>query len=329
MGKYMPNSESNMYTEENINNLPIKVAAMYKFASLDDIETKRETIYNKFMELGIRGILLIAHEGINGTISGTPENLEAAIAFVGNVTGINEVPRKYSWAAKHPFLRTRVRLKKEIVTIGDETVDPNKMVGTYVKPEDWNAIISDPDVVVIDTRNDYEYEIGTFKGAIDPKTKTFREFPKYVRENYDPKTTKKVAMFCTGGIRCEKASSFMLKEGFETVYHLDGGILKYLETVPQEESLWQGECFVFDNRVAVGHGVTLTDTILCHACRAPLLPEDREHPHYEEGISCPKCHDTQTEANRERARERQKQITLAKARGINHLGRRPDGYKGA
>lgn len=307
----------------NTDNLPIKVCALYKFKTLDDIKSKRDAIFEGFLKYEIKGSLLIGIEGINGTISGEENNLEKAIEVIANVTGINEIPRKYSWADKHPFLRTKVRIKKEIVTIGSPDINPNIMVGTYVKPQDWNEIISDPEMLVLDTRNDYEVEIGTFKGAIDPKTKTFREFPEFVRENYDPKIHKKVAMFCTGGIRCEKASAFMLKEGFEEVYHLEGGILSYLEKVAPEESLWEGECFVFDKRVSVAHGLELTDTTMCHACRMPLNAQDRAHPQYEAGVSCPKCHDTQTEANLNRARERQKQITLAKARGIEHLGVNP------
>lgn len=307
-------------TAPNPENMPIKVCALYKFQTLDNIKQKRDEIYDAFIANGIRGTLLISEEGINGTISGEEAGLEAAIAAISNATLINHIPRKYSWAPKHPFLRTKVRIKKEIVTIGDTEVNPNKVVGTYVEPKDWNAIISDPEVLVLDTRNDYEVGIGTFKGAIDPKTKIFREFPDFVRENYDPQTHKKVAMFCTGGIRCEKASAFMLMEGFETVYHLNGGILNYLEQVPPEESLWEGDCFVFDGRVAVGHGVSLSEKTSCFACRMPLSPEDRESPKYEKGVSCPYCYDTQTEENRRRASERQKQIELARKRGKEHLG---------
>lgn len=298
----------------NPENLPIKVCALYKFANLEDIETLQAKIKPALKELDIHGILLIANEGINGTLSGSEENLEKAIAIIGNETGINQISRKYSWAQNHPFGRLRVRLKKEIVTLGIENINPNNQVGTYIKPQDWNDIISNKEVLVLDTRNDYEVEIGTFKGAIDPKTKIFREFPEFVRENYDPKIHKKVAMFCTGGIRCEKASSFMLNEGFEEVYHLEGGILNYLAQVPKEESLWEGECFVFDKRTAVGYGIELTDITSCFACRMPLNAEDRASPLFEEGVSCPKCHATQTPQNRARAQERHKQNQLAKAR---------------
>lgn len=307
-------------TAPNPDNLPIKVCALYKFKTLDDIKSKRDAIYAGFVKHEIKGSLLIGIEGINGTISGEPDNLEKAIEIIANVTQINEIPRKYSWSDAHPFLRTKVRIKKEIVTIGIDGVNPNLMVGTYVKPQDWNEIISDPEMIVLDTRNDYECEIGTFKGAIDPKTKIFGEFPEFVRSNYDPKIHKKVAMFCTGGIRCEKASAFMLKEGFENVYHLEGGILNYLEKIPPDQSMWEGECFVFDKRVAVGHGVELTDTTMCHACRMPLNANDRAHEHFVFGVSCPKCHGKQSPANLKRASERQKQIDLAKKRGIQHLG---------
>lgn len=298
----------------NPDDLPIKVCALYKFARLENIQDLQAKIKAALKELDIHGILLIAHEGINGTLSGQADNLEKAIAIIANHTHINEISRKYSWAEAHPFGRLRVRLKKEIVTIGVAGIDPNSKVGTYVKPQDWNKIISDPEVLLLDTRNDYEVEIGTFKGAIDPKTKIFREFPEFVRENYDPKIHKKVAMFCTGGIRCEKASSFMLNEGFEEVYHLEGGILNYLAQVEENESLWEGECFVFDKRTAVGHGVKLTDITTCFACRMPLNADDRASPLYEEGVSCPKCHDTQTPQNRARAQERHRQNQLAKAR---------------
>lgn len=309
-------------TAPNPDNLPIKVCALYKFKTLDELSAKREEIVAAFVKYSIKGSLLISEEGINGTISGQAESLENAIAMIANVTGINDIPRKYSWAQKHPFHRSKVRIKKEIVTIGSNDVNPNKIVGTYVAPKDWNAIISDPEMLVLDTRNDYEVEIGSFKNAVDPKTESFRDFPKFVRENYDAKVHKKVAMFCTGGIRCEKASAFMLMEGFETVYHLDGGILNYLDKVPPEESLWQGDCFVFDDRVAVGHGVTLTDYVLCHGCRAPLNAEQQSSPLYAKGVSCPKCANIQSEQNRNRASERQKQMELAKARGIVHLGQK-------
>ncbi len=225
-----------------------------------------------------------------------------------------------SYAGDMPFYRMKVRLKKEIVTLGVPNIDPNEKVGIRVAPEDWNALISDPDVVLIDTRNGYEYDIGTFRGAIDPATDTFREFPEYVSKNLDPAKHKKVAMFCTGGIRCEKATSFMLEQGFEEVYHLQGGILKYLEKIPAEKSLWEGECFVFDQRVAVGHGLALGEYDQCHACRYPVSPQDKASPKYQEGISCPHCFDSLTEDKRVSAAERQKQVELALKRGTAHIG---------
>jgi UPF0176 protein len=219
-----------------------------------------------------------------------------------------------------PFYRMKVRLKKEIVTLGVPGISPSKKVGRYVAPEDWNALIADPDVLLIDTRNTYEYDIGSFKGAVDPHTTTFREFPEYVKNNLDPAKHKKVAMFCTGGIRCEKASAFMLEQGFEDVYHLQGGILKYLEKVPASESLWQGECFVFDQRVAVGHGLALGEYDQCHACRHPVSPEEKARDQYMEGISCPYCYDKLSEEKRASAAERQRQVELAAQRGLAHIG---------
>jgi len=264
--------------------------------------------------------LLLAHEGINGTIAGKPEDIRAILAYLRQDPRLADLEHKESWADSHPFYRMKVKLKKEIVTMGVPEVDPNLVVGTYVKPEDWNAIISDPDVIVLDTRNDYEVHIGTFKGAVDPKTTTFREFPKYVAENLDKTKHKKVAMFCTGGIRCEKASSYMKQQGFEEVYHLQGGILKYLETVPKEQSLWEGDCFVFDQRVAVKHGLEVGDHDQCYACRMPLTKEEMQSEQYEAGISCPYCFDKLSAEKKESLRERQKQVKLARMRGQSHIG---------
>jgi UPF0176 protein len=231
-----------------------------------------------------------------------------------------DLEHKESYADEHPFYRMKVRLKKEIVTLGVPGVSPTKQVGTYVKPEDWNALISDPDIILIDTRNDYEVDIGTFKGAVDPKTTTFREFPEYVAKNLDKTKHKKVAMFCTGGIRCEKASSFMMDQGFEEVYHLQGGILKYLETVPEEKSMWEGECFVFDQRVAVRHNLEVGEYDQCYACRHPLSPAEMQSEQYAPGISCPYCYDKLSEEKRASLSERQKQVALAKQRGEAHIG---------
>ncbi|RFB80462.1 oxygen-dependent tRNA uridine(34) hydroxylase TrhO [Methylovirgula sp. 4M-Z18] len=298
----------------------IHVAAFYQFARLPQYRELQPRLQAACDENGIKGIVLLAPEGINGTIAGAPDALHRAIDQIREITGLKDLDTKLSHAETMPFLRMKVRLKTEIVTIGDTGVDPTARVGTYVEPEDWNALISDPDVVVIDTRNAYEYAIGTFRNAIDPQTKSFGEFPSYVRQNLDPAKHKKIAMFCTGGIRCEKASSFMLNEGFEEVYHLNGGILKYLERVPQAMSLWDGACFVFDQRVAVGHGLELADVATCFGCRAPLTVEDRQSADYERGVSCPHCAATMSEEQKASARERQRQVDLAEARGKVHLG---------
>ncbi|QZA79335.1 rhodanese-related sulfurtransferase [Deefgea tanakiae] len=292
----------------------IVVAALYQFVTLSDYVALREPLLQTMIDLDVHGTLLLADEGINGTVAGTRAGIDGLLAWLRSDPRLVNVDHKESYCDEQPFLRTKVKLKKEIVTLGVPGVDPNKAVGTYVEPKDWNAIISDPEVLVIDTRNDYEVAIGTFERAIDPKTETFREFPEYVKEHFDPAVHKKVAMFCTGGIRCEKASSYMLGEGFEEVYHLKGGILKYLEEVPQEETLWKGDCFVFDNRVTVRHDLSEGDFELCHACRQPVSSEERQSPQYVAGISCPHCYDTLSEKTRQGAMERQKQIELAKKR---------------
>ena len=302
----------------------IVVAALYKFVSLPDYVALREPLLNAMLENGIKGTLLLAEEGINGTVSGSRAGIGALFAWFRLDSRLADVDHKESYCAEQPFYRTKVKLKKEIVTLGVPGVDPNKSVGTYVEPGDWNALLDDPEVLLIDTRNDYEVAIGTFEGAIDPQTKSFREFPEYVRKHYDPAKHKKVAMFCTGGIRCEKASSFMLGEGFEAVYHLKGGILKYLEEVPEAKSKWQGDCFVFDNRVTVRHDLSEGDYDQCHACRSPISEEDRQSDHYTPGVSCPHCWDSLPEKTRAGARERQKQIELARARNAPHpLGHNP------
>jgi UPF0176 protein len=296
------------------------VAALYHFARLDHAEALREQLQAICDENGVRGTLLLAHEGINGTIAGTDEGIGKVLAFIRSQPELRALEHKESRASKMPFLRMKVRLKKEIVTMGVEDIDPKRIVGTYVDPKDWNALISDPETILIDTRNDYETAIGIFKGAVDPKTKTFREFPDWVRSNTGLHNKPKIAMYCTGGIRCEKATAFMKEQGFDEVYHLKGGILKYLEEVPEEESLWEGACFVFDERVSVTHGLQEGNHKLCHACREPITPEVRQSPKFEEGVSCPHCYDKRTEADRDRYRQRQKQIALAKQRGTRHLG---------
>jgi len=298
--------------------------AMYHFVSLPHFESLREPLLQFCVARNIKGTLLLAIEGINGTVAGSEKSilellnyLKTDPIFEGNFKGLGH---KESWSDKHPFYRMKVKLKKEIVTLGVPGVSPIKMVGKYVKPQDWNKIISDPEVVLIDTRNDYEYAIGTFKNAINPKTNTFREFPGYVKTHFDPKKQKKVAMFCTGGIRCEKASSYMMSEGFNEVYHLEGGILKYLEEVKPEESLWQGECFVFDQRVAIQHGLKEGHYDQCYACRYPLSQDDMKSEKYTPGISCPHCFNTHTPEKLKSLTERQKQVILAKERGKNHIG---------
>jgi UPF0176 protein len=265
------------------------VAALYRFVRVDDLAHHQTILKSMADDYDLCGTILIAPEGINGTIGSSNGGVEAALDYLDKNFEIRRGEVKFSSSNKRPFLRYKVRLKKEIVTLRQPQADPTKIVGTYVEPENWNQLVSDPDVLLLDTRNDYETKIGIFKDAIDPNIKTFTEFVDYVRENLDPKKHKKVAMFCTGGIRCEKASSFMLSEGFEEVYHLKGGILKYLETVPPEQSTWQGECFVFDRRVGVGHGLNEGTAQICYGCRATLTPEDRDHPEFEEGVKCHQC----------------------------------------
>jgi UPF0176 protein len=295
-------------------------AALYKFVSLPDYKELQAPILEKCNELRIKGTLLLALEGINGTIAGEPDDIKAMLAYLRQDPRLSDLEHKESYADTHPFYRMKVKLKKEIVTMGVEGTNPNNVVGTYVKPEDWNNLINDPDVVLLDTRNDYEVSIGTFKGAVDPKTTTFREFPKFVDQNLDKTKNKKIAMFCTGGIRCEKASSFMKEQGFEEVYHLQGGILKYLETIPKEQSMWDGECFVFDQRVAVKHGLEVGSYDQCYACRMPLSAEDMKSEKYTPGIACPHCYDKTSEEKKAALTERQKQVILAKQRGEDHIG---------
>ena len=268
----------------------------------------------------MRGTLLLAREGINGTIAGSDESIDAVLAHVRTLPGCSNIEVKESRSNTMPFHRTKVRLKKEIVTMGQPDLDPLSGVGTYVDPQDWNALIADPEVLLIDTRNDYEVAIGTFEGAVDPKTKSFRDFPDYIKAYYDPAKHKKVAMFCTGGIRCEKSTAYLREQGFEEVYHLKGGILKYLEEVPQEQSLWQGECFVFDDRVTVNHNLERGDYDQCHACRRPITEDDKQHPEYEQGVSCHQCIDSLTEEQKARFKERERQMRLAEERGEAHVG---------
>lgn len=299
-----------------------EIAAFYRFQPVADPANLRTRLAAACRAAGARGILLVAPEGINGTIATAEGQLRPLMDAIRRESGFADIEPRFSFDDEMPFLRMKVRIKKEIVTIGSDDVDPNETVGTYVAPEDWNTLISQPDVLLIDTRNDYEVRIGTFKGALDPKTHSFSEFPSFVRQTLDPKKHKRIAMFCTGGIRCEKASNVMLKQGFEDVYHLKGGILAYLEKIPPSESQWEGGCFVFDRRVALGHGLKPEPIDLCFGCLAPLTPEDRQSKDFEEGVSCPHCAPLMTPKRRESVRERHRQTLLAKDRGDHHLGPR-------
>ncbi|MBS9718326.1 rhodanese-related sulfurtransferase [Pseudohalocynthiibacter aestuariivivens] len=298
----------------------IIVAALYHFTRFDDIAAIQKPLQALCDTYGNKGSLLLAREGINGTVAGSREGLDAMLAHIRTLPGCSDLEHKESPASTMPFNRMKVRLKREIVTMGQPDVDPLAAVGNYVAPKDWNDLIRQDDVVIIDTRNDYEVAIGTFEGAIDPLTKSFGEFPDWWQENKDRFHNKRVAMFCTGGIRCEKSTNYLIGQGVEDVFHLKGGILKYLEDVPADDSTWNGECFVFDQRVSVGQGLVEGPHELCFACRRPILPEDKARPEYEEGVSCHLCVDEQTESQRERFRERQKQIALSKARGESHMG---------
>ena len=304
---------------------PIKVAALYRFASFNQPELLQPQIAAWCAEHGLKGTILVATEGVNGTVAGSEAGIDAVVAHLRTLPGCAELDVKYSHANEMPFYRMKVRLKKEIVTLGVDGIDPKREGGTYVQPEDWNALISDPDTVLIDTRNDYEVAIGTFEGAVDPRTKSFSEFPEWFRAHRDELAAGKTkfAMFCTGGIRCEKSTAFLKAEGINDVYHLEGGILRYLENIPETESKWQGECFVFDERVSVKHGLELGEMELCHACRRPISQEDKASAHFIEGVACPACYAERTDEDRARFAERQKQIALAKKRGKQHIGVNP------
>jgi len=295
------------------------VAAFYKFVSLPDFKDLQPSILECAVRNEVMGTILLAEEGINGTVAGPEAGVKALLAFIREDPRISDLEHKESWAVENAFYRMKVRLKKEIVTLGVDGVSPTKHVGKYIEPEDWNDFIQDPDVIVIDTRNDYEVEIGTFKNAVNPETTSFREFPEWFEDNKDIAAKPKVAMFCTGGIRCEKSTSYLMAQGIEEVYHLKGGILKYLENIPEEESLWEGECFVFDQRVSVGHGLEQGPYDLCHACRHPITEEDKKQDTYMKGVSCPKCHDVYSPEQRRRFEERQKQVDLARVRGDSHI----------
>lgn len=304
--------------------LPIRVAALYRFTRLDEPTALRGPLAKLCCALGVRGILLLAAEGLNGTIAGTDDAIGRVLDRLRALPGCADLEVKESRAATMPFHRMKVRLKREIVTMGVPDLDPVAQAGTYMEPEDWNALIRDPDTLLVDTRNDYEVAVGTFSGAMDPNIGTFREFPDWLRARRDELVAQgrapKIAMFCTGGIRCEKATAFARSEGLDKVYHLKGGILKYLERIPEEESLWEGECFVFDQRVTVGHGLRPGSYDVCHACRTPVSAEDKASPLFEEGVSCPSCHDKRSDAQKRRYAERENQTRLALARGDSHIG---------
>jgi len=294
--------------------------ALYKFVALPNYGAIRHPLLKVMTDNNVFGTLLLATEGINGTVSGLREDIDTLLGWLDKQPGLENIDTKESYDDEIPFYRSKVKLKKEIVTMGVEGIDPKQVVGTYVKPADWNDLISDPDVVLVDTRNDYEVEIGTFKNAIDPKTTSFRDFPNWAKKHLDRDKHKKVAMFCTGGIRCEKSTAYLKEQGFEEVYHLQGGILKYLEEVPSEQTLWQGECFVFDNRVAVDHDLKRGSYHQCHACRMPITEQEQLLPSYAEGLSCLHCYGTVNVEQKQRFAQRQKQVELAKARGEEHIG---------
>lgn len=296
------------------------VCALYKFVTLEDYQDIRQPLLSLMLDNAVRGTLLLAKEGINGTVAGPRDAIDTLLAYLKSDPRLAELSYKESYTDTPPFLRSRVKLKKEIVTMGVEGIDPKKVVGTYVKPEDWNKLISDPEVLLVDTRNDYEVQVGTFKNALNPVTDTFREFPDYVKQKLDPNKHTKVAMFCTGGIRCEKSTAYLKEQGFDEVYHLEGGILKYLEDVPEEESLWEGECFVFDERVTVNHQLEKGDYDQCNACRMPITEQDKLSENYEHGVSCPHCFDKTTDEQKARYAERERQIKLAEERGEAHIG---------
>ena len=304
--------------------MPVRIAALYRFAAVADPAAVREALHALAESHGVRGTLLVAPEGLNGTIAGPADGIDAVVAAIRALPDCDALTIKYAEAETPPFHRLKVRVKREIVTMGVAGIDPRTAAGTHVAPADWNALIDDPDTVTIDTRNGYEVAIGSFAGALDPATDSFRDFPAWVERNRAALEGKRIAMFCTGGIRCEKATAFVKAQGFDEVYHLDGGILRYLEEMPAAGSRWQGECFVFDERVAVGHGLAAGSHSLCRACRMPLSPDDRASALYVEGVACPHCHAAQDADARARRAERHRQVRLADARGARHVGQRQD-----
>ena len=302
----------------------VRVAALYRFAPVADCEAVRERLHGVCQAGGVRGTLLVAHEGLNGTVAGTEAAIDAVMGTIRSLAGFGELDVIYAWAANMPFHRMKVRIKREIVTMGQPDLDPARQAGVYVSPAEWNALIADPHTLVIDTRNDYEGEIGAFEGAVQPNTRSFRDFPEWFRTEgralMAQRSARQVAMYCTGGIRCEKATAFLKAEGVENVHHLEGGVLRYLETVDEADSLWRGECFVFDERVAVGHGLAQGSHALCRGCRMPVSEAGRRSPYFTEGVCCDRCHDARNADQRLRYAERQRQIEIARARGVNHIG---------
>ena len=303
------------------------VAAFYQFASLNNILSLQTELKKLCQRNEIFGPILLASEGINGTVAGKQSSINCLFKWLGEQPSFSEIQVKYSNSDSQAFNRLKVRIKKEIVTMGKTDINPNNVVGTYIKPENWNDFINDPETLIIDTRNDYEIAIGTFKNSTNPQTQSFREFPDWVKTELDTlpdnKRPKQIAMFCTGGIRCEKASSYLVQKGYENIFHLEGGILKYLETIPETDSTWLGDCFVFDQRVSVEHGLAPGKYKMCHACRLPLAPEDLKSKNYQPGVSCPKCYGSHTPEQQKRFKERQYQVELAKERGVTHIGTTP------
>ena len=312
----------NMSKSENTWQAGVQVAAFYRFIPLDGIEELQHEISRVCTAADLLGTILLAHEGINGTVAGSADDIDGLFSFLGRYPGLKNLERKLSYCNRNPFYRMKVRLKKEIVTLGVDGIDPRRDVGEYIAPDRWNELISQPDVRLIDTRNEYEVGLGTFNGAENPETLSFRDFPAWVEANLDNDKNQKVAMFCTGGIRCEKSTALLKALGYKNVYHLEGGILHYLEKVPVDESMWRGDCFVFDNRVTVDHDLAEGRYELCPACRMPLSDEDRESPKFEKNVSCPMCFDRLTPERRASLEERGRQIELAAARGEKHIGNR-------